>query len=106
MKRISPLLLPRHAGGQRNSRFVRKLMAALAIAAFATTGVGWAGLEGTAHADPFGNHQWCPGQALPKSDVPITWDMGACHDYHYEGAWTVVEGARPNPCPPVAFMCP
>ena len=62
--------------------------------------------DGTAQADAFGNHQWCPGQALPQADAPISWDMGVCHDYHYEGAWTVVEGIRPNPCPPIAFMCP
>jgi hypothetical protein len=107
MKRVSPFPLPRQAGGRRNPRFVGKLMVTLAVSGFVTAGVGWAGLtEGTAHADPFGNHQWCPGQDLPKSDVPITWDMGTCHDYHYQGAWTVVEGVRPNPCPPVAFMCP
>jgi hypothetical protein len=104
MKRVWPFLLPRHARGRRNPRFARKLVVALAASALATVGAGWA--EGTAHADPFGNHQWCPGQDLPRSDVPITWDMGSCHDYHYQGAWTVVEGVRPNPCPPVAFMCP
>jgi hypothetical protein len=104
MNRVSPFLLARHAGAQRNPRFARKLMVALAASAPATVGAGWA--EGTAHADPFGNLQWCPGHDLPRSDVPITWDMGSCHDYHYQGASTVVEGVRSNPCPPVAFMCP
>lgn len=82
----------------------RVLAVGLLCSGFAATGLGLA--AGNAAADAFGNHQWCPGQSLPRSDVPINWDMGVCHDYHYVGAWTVVEGIRPNPCPPIAFMCP
>ncbi|MEE6177251.1 hypothetical protein [Mycobacterium sp. 050134] len=84
---------------------LKRLMAVALLssgAAMTSLGVG----AGTAAADAFGNHQWCPGQSLPRSDAPINWDMGTCHDYHYVGAWTVVEGVRPNPCPPIAFMCP
>ena len=70
-------------------------------------------LAGPAQADAWGNHQWCPGQALPQADAPITWDMSVCHDWYYQsvrdGAPTVyhvVEGVYANPCPPLAFLCP
>jgi hypothetical protein len=68
---------------------------------------------GTAHADAWGNHQWCPGQALPQADAPIAWDMGVCHNWYYQSVrdgapspYHVVEGVYANPCPPFAFMCP
>lgn len=38
---------------------------------------------GTAQADPqtAQPHSWCPGQALPFSN--IQWDMGVCHTWYY-----------------------
>ena len=41
-------------------------------------GVGLA--AGTAQAAPGGPYQWCPGQALPTTDVK--WDMGVCHTWY------------------------
>jgi hypothetical protein len=95
------------------------------IAVTATlSGVGVAaalGLAGTAHAggageaavDVWSNYNWCPGDPIPESDAPLTWDMNVCHDWHYqsmrEGApslYHIVEGHFANPCPPFAFMCP
>jgi hypothetical protein len=73
---------------------------------------------GTAQAgegpiDAWSNYEWCPGEELPQADGPITWDMNICHFWHYQDArenppslYHVVEGLRPNPCPPIAFMCP
>ncbi len=72
---------------------------------------------GNAHAegpiDAWSNYEWCPGDEMPEADAPITWDMNACHFWHYQDArenppslYHVVEGLRPNPCPPIAFMCP
>jgi hypothetical protein len=73
---------------------------------------------GTAQAgegpiDAWSNYEWCPGDEMPQADGPITWDMNACHFWHYQDArenppslYHVVEGLRPNPCPPIAFMCP
>lgn len=64
--------------------------------------------------DAWSNYEWCPGDPIPESDAPLTWDMNVCHFWHYqsvsEGAAIpfshLVEGLRPNPCPPIAFMCP
>lgn len=69
---------------------------------------------GTASADDvWGNHTWCPGDEIPQTDNPITWDMNVCHDWHYlsmrYGAPTpywLVEGIQQSECPPLAFMCP
>ncbi|WP_206428589.1 hypothetical protein [Mycolicibacterium stellerae] len=43
---------------------------------------------GTAQAgegpiDAWSNYEWCPGEELPQADGPITWDMNACHFWHY-----------------------
>ena len=65
---------------------------------------GFALIPGTAQAQPAPAPlaRWCPGQALPSSNSPITWDMNVCHEWHY--AWhespaagnQVLEG--PMPC--------
>lgn len=45
--------------------------------------------------------KWCPGQQLPYSGEPITWDMGVCHEWHsvddpgHNPPWKVVEGSLP-----------
>ena len=84
------------------------------VGAVAALGLG----AGTAQAgegpiDAWSNYEWCPGEELPQADAPITWDMNACHFWHYQDArenppslYHVVEGLQPNPCPPIAFMCP
>jgi hypothetical protein len=89
----------------------RTITAALLSGGVAVAGLGLG--AGTAQADAFGNHQWCPGQTLPQADAPITWDMGICHDWHYQSVrdgapslYHIVEGVYPNPCPPFAFLCP
>jgi hypothetical protein len=97
-----------------------KLKRAAAAAVMSGVGaVAAVGLAtGTAHAgegpiDAWSNYEWCPGDEMPQADGPITWDMNTCHFWHYQDArenppslYHVVEGLRPNPCPPIAFMCP
>jgi len=84
------------------------VVAALGLAAPAE-----AGGAGEGPIDAWSNYEWCPGDAIPESDAPLTWDMNACHFWHYQsmrdGAPSLVhlvEGLQPNPCPPFAFMCP
>ena len=60
-----------------------KRMSRRAAAAFAA-GAAVAGLAlgaGSAQADPEQGHGWCPGQALPFSN--IQWDMSVCHTWYY-----------------------
>jgi hypothetical protein len=71
----------------------------------------WGAGEGS--IDAFSNYEWCPGDPIPQSDVPIPWDMNGCHFWHYQSptaetpsVYTPVEGLRPNPCPPFAWLCP
>jgi hypothetical protein len=73
----------------------------------ATSGAG----EGS--IDAWSNYQWCPGDPIPQSDVPIPWELNGCHLWHYQtptaanpSLYTPVEGLRQNPCPPLAWMCP
>jgi hypothetical protein len=63
--------------------------------------------------DALSNYEWCPGDPIMQSDNKVTWDWNTCHLWHYESptaenpsVYWVVEGLRPNPCPPIAFMCP
>ena len=63
--------------------------------------------------DAWSNYEWCPGDPIMQSDNVVTWDWNTCHLWHYEtprpdapSLYWVVEGLRPNPCPPFAFMCP
>jgi len=63
--------------------------------ALLTGGVAVAGLNlatGTANAMHVGPHQWCPGQAIPYSNPPLTWDMNVCHNYHQVSDGHLVEG--------------
>jgi hypothetical protein len=91
------------------------LLAGVGIAA----AVGFAGTAqatdgpGDSPIDAWSNYEWCPGDPIPQSDVPIPWDLNGCHYWHYQtptaenpSLYTPVEGLRPNPCPPFAFMCP
>jgi hypothetical protein len=63
---------------------------------------------GTAHAlprceVPYGC--WCPGQPLPQTAGPITWDMNVCHNYHYSllGGHGDLISPPPGFCPPHPF---
>ncbi len=89
----------------------------MGVGTIATVGLaaGTAVADGAGEApiDAWSNYEWCPGDPIPQADAPITWDMSACHLWHYQsmrdGApspYHVEEGLRPNPCPPIAFMCP
>ena len=45
--------------------------------------LGLAGLglaAGIAQSAPLGPYQWCPGEALPATDV--NWDMSVCHTWY------------------------
>lgn len=103
----------------RTTRIKRALGAALLSGVGVVAGLGLA--AGTASAegagegsiDAWSNYHWCPGDPIPQADAPITWDMNGCHFWHYQSVrdgapslYHVVEGRRPNPCPPLAFMCP
>lgn len=104
----------------RTTRTLKRTMAAallsgvgVAAALGLSAGTAAAGGAGEAAVDAWSNFNWCPGDPIPESDAPLTWDMTACHDWHYlsirDGApslYHIVEGHRPNPCPPIAFMCP
>lgn len=97
----------------RTGHVVQRLTVATAILS-GTVAVGILGPgPGTAQADAWGNHQWCPGDALPQSDAPITWDMTVCHNWYYQSVrdgapslYHVIEGVYASPCPPLAYMCP
>lgn len=93
----------------------RATLSVVGAAAALAVAVGTAQAEGAGEGpiDVWSNFNWCPGDPIPQSDAPITWDMNVCHDWHYQsmryGAPTpyhVVLGHQPNPCPPFAFMCP
>ena len=84
--------------------------AALGLSAGSAQATNGAG-EGS--IDAWSNYEWCPGDPIPQSDVPIPWDLNGCHFWHYQtptaenaSLYTPVEGLRPNPCPPFAWMCP
>ncbi|TRW83169.1 hypothetical protein FK535_10865 [Mycolicibacterium sp. 018/SC-01/001] len=102
-----------------NSRLARVVTAGLitGFGAAAALGLGagtaFAGGAGEGAIDPWSNYEWCPGDPIPESDAPLSWDMNTCHLWHYQSArenppslYHVVEGLAPNPCPPFAFMCP
>lgn len=57
-------------------------LAATALAAGAVAAAGLALDTATAQADPFTAqpNSWCPGQALPFSN--IQWDMSVCHTWY------------------------
>ena len=57
---------------------ISRRAAAVVAAGAAIAGLG----AGVAHADTFTPpaHSWCPGQALPFSN--IQWDMSVCHNWY------------------------
>ena len=80
----------------------RALVRALLSGAFAATALGLSPAVGQAHpgavrtvCDPTCHGTWCPGELLPTSATPITWDMNSCHDYHEMQSGQVVEGSLP-----------
>jgi hypothetical protein len=89
---------------------VRSAMTALVAGGLGAAGLG---LAGAAYAAPRPNpacndmapcYTWCPGDPLPNSDQPISWDMNVCHDWYYGGAAfkQVIEGIpAPVPIPPL-----
>ena len=101
-------------------RFKQAAAAALlsSVGAFAALGLSAGTAQATNGAgegsiDAWSNYEWCPGDPIPQSDVPIPWDLNGCHLWHYQtptaanaSLYTPVEGLRPNPCPPLAWMCP
>lgn len=102
-----------------NKRRIRIAGAALVSGVCVTAAVGFAATAGAYvpsenPIDSWSNYEWCPGEPVPESDPPVNWDMNVCHFWHYqslsEGADVpfthLVEGLRPSPCPPIAFMCP
>jgi hypothetical protein len=77
------------------------------------TGTSHADGPGESPIDVWSNYEWCPGDPIPQSDVPIPWDLNGCHVWHYQtptaenpSVWTPVEGLRASQCPPFAWMCP
>ncbi|HXO52625.1 MAG TPA: hypothetical protein VN888_16735 [Mycobacterium sp.] len=57
-------------------------LSTIVVAAGTVLAAGLALDGGAAQADPFPAqpHSWCPGQALPFSN--IQWDVGACHTWY------------------------
>src|ERR1700760_2511967 len=69
--------------------------------------------DGEGPIDAWSNYEWCPGDPIPESDAPLTWDMNVCHIWHYQsirdGAPNldhIIEGRQESQCPPFAYMCP
>ncbi|GLE51097.1 hypothetical protein ATCCBAA256_06860 [Mycobacterium montefiorense] len=54
---------------------------------------GW-GLGAFALGD--GPTYWCPGQNMPASNPPLTWDMNVCHQYHRLTDQQYAEGPLPG----------
>ena len=86
-------------------------VAALGLAAGPATAEVYGAGEGS--IDAWSNYEWCPGDPIPQSDVPIPWDLNGCHVWHYQtptaenpSLYTPVEGLRASQCPPFAWMCP
>lgn len=87
----------------------RLLAATLLGCGVAATGLGPS--AGSAHARPnpacndmYPCYIWCPGERLPNSNAPISWDMSVCHDWYYGSGPNrpVVEGIPPaRPIPPL-----
>lgn len=81
-------------------------------------GVAVAGMAlaaGTAHADWYGPHQWCPGQSMNLPTGPgkdWVWDMNVCHTWYsvgyaqgnvpssYGAPSYIWDGDNPPPRPP------
>jgi hypothetical protein len=104
---------PLEAPAASNLRFMTQQIVRLAMTALVAGGLGAAalGLAQAAYArpNPACNdmapcYTWCPGDPLPNSNQPISWDMNVCHDWYYGGAGfrQVIEGIPPSrPIPPL-----
>ena len=104
---------PREATGASNLRRITQRIIRLAMSALLAGGLGVTSLAlaqaAYARPNPACNdmapcYTWCPGDRLPNSDQPITWDMSVCHDWYYGGAGfrQVIEGIPPSvPIPPL-----
>lgn len=68
----------------------RTMVGALLSGGIALAGFGLA--TGTAHATDIAPHRWCPGQPMPHSNPPLTWNMRVCHEYHAIPGGRLVEG--------------
>jgi hypothetical protein len=69
------------------TRTMRRGIAGLATAALLSGGLAGLGPgAGTAWADTYGPHQWCPGDSIyyPTGPGPYyNWDMNVCHTYYW-----------------------
>jgi hypothetical protein len=92
----------------RTSRAIKQIIAAPLLSG-ALTVAGLSMAAGTAQAQPAGCDVpygcWCPGQALPKTNGPLPWDMNSCHNYHYSvlGGHGYLIPPPPGYCPPAPF---
>ncbi|WAJ45095.1 hypothetical protein OK015_00760 [Mycobacterium sp. Aquia_216] len=59
-------------------------------------GIAAAGWGLSAFAVEGGPQYWCPGQNLPTSNPPLTWDMSVCHQYHQVSQGGYAEGPAPG----------
>jgi hypothetical protein len=65
------------------NRLARIIAGALLSGGVAVVGVVLAPGAAQAICDPICGNRWCPGQRLPNSSEPITWDQRVCHDWYY-----------------------
>lgn len=59
--------------------------------------------------DPRCHGYWCPGDPLPTSNMPISWSMENCHEYHEAESGDIQEGPLPADavrCTPFSYLCP
>ncbi|ORV49658.1 hypothetical protein AWC05_01795 [Mycobacterium florentinum] len=68
----------------------------LIAAALVSGGIAAAGWGLGAFATSGGPHYWCPGDAFPASNPPISWDMTLCHQYHQLSGGQIAEGPAPG----------
>jgi hypothetical protein len=59
-------------------------------------GIAAAGWGLGAFALNTGPQYWCPGQNMPTSNTPLTWDMTICHQYHQVSEGRIAEGPPPG----------
>ena len=64
--------------------------------ALVSGGVAAAGFGVAAVAMSDGPAYWCPGETLPISNPPLTWDMSVCHQYHQLSGGQYAEGPAPG----------
>ena len=87
----------------------RMIAGALRSGGIAVAGLGLAAGTAQARPNPACNdmapcYTWCPGERLPNSNEPITWDMSVCYDWYWAAppGRHVIEGIpAPRPIPPL-----